>query len=96
MGAIGHIQNTGVSEDNWPASSPAKEGRKLSSLRLQENGVTYLCHEMIITVSFSEHPSSHIDTKYKKNILWGVPFMAQPLTNPTKIHEDVGSIPGLA
>ena len=26
----------------------------------------------------------------------GVPFMAQWLTNPPRIHEDVGSIPGLA
>ena len=26
----------------------------------------------------------------------GVPFMAQRLTNPTRIHEDVGSNPGLA
>ena len=26
----------------------------------------------------------------------GVPVMAQRLTNPTRIHEDVGSIPGLA
>ena len=26
----------------------------------------------------------------------GVPFMAQQLTNPTRIHEDVGLIPGLA
>ena len=25
----------------------------------------------------------------------GVPFMAQQLTNPTRIHEDVGSIPDL-
>ena len=25
----------------------------------------------------------------------GVPFMAQQLTNPTGIHEDEGSIPGL-
>ena len=26
----------------------------------------------------------------------GVPVMAQRLTNPTSIHEDVGSIPALA
>ena len=25
----------------------------------------------------------------------GVPFVAQQLTNSTRIHEDVGSIPGL-
>ena len=26
----------------------------------------------------------------------GVPFVAQRITNPTRIHKDVGSIPGLA
>jgi len=26
----------------------------------------------------------------------GVPVVAQPVTNPTSTHEDVGSIPGLA
>ena len=30
----------------------------------------------------------------KKTI--GVPIMVQQLTNPTSIHEDAGSIPGLA
>ena len=30
-----------------------------------------------------------------KNV-WGVPLMAQRVTNPTSIHEDVGLIPGLA
>ena len=27
---------------------------------------------------------------------WGVPLMAQRLMNPTRIHEDACSIPGLA
>ena len=26
----------------------------------------------------------------------GVPIVAQQLTNPTSIHDDVGSVPGLA
>ena len=28
--------------------------------------------------------------------MFGVPIMAQQLTNPASIHEDTGSIPGLA
>ena len=31
-----------------------------------------------------------------KNSEWGVPVMAQWLTNPTSSHEDSGSIPSLA
>ena len=37
----------------------------------------------------SRAKSANKDTK-------GVPTMAQQLANPTSIHEDVGSIPGLA
>ena len=32
----------------------------------------------------------------QRKAIQGVPFMAQRLTNPTRIHEDVGSTPGLA
>ena len=31
-----------------------------------------------------------------ERLLEGVPFVAQRLTNPTRIHENAGSIPGLA
>ena len=31
-----------------------------------------------------------------KSLNVGVPSLAQQLTNPTSIHEDLGSIPGLA
>ena len=32
---------------------------------------------------------------YVRIVIAGVPFMAQPLTIPTRMHEDVGSIPDL-
>ena len=35
-----------------------------------------------------------LQTEIKKD--WGVPVVAQWLTNPTRNHEVVGSIPGLA
>ena len=34
--------------------------------------------------------------QWVKNLTTGVPIMAQWLTNPTRNHEVVGSIPGLA
>ena len=37
----------------------------------------------------NKQPNSKVGRK-------GVPVMAQQLTNPANIHEDVGSIPGLA
>ena len=33
---------------------------------------------------------------FLKTITFGVPIVAQQLTNPTSIHEDASSIPGLA
>ena len=39
--------------------------------------------------------SLYIKTTIIKTV-WGVPIVAQRLMNPTKNHEDAGSIPGLA
>ena len=33
---------------------------------------------------------------WQKNVMFGIPFMVQWVTNLTGIHEDAGSIPGLA
>ena len=37
-----------------------------------------------------------MEVKNMTYLMKGVPFMAQQLTNQTSIHEDVGSILGLA
>ena len=34
--------------------------------------------------------------RQKKNVHWGVPVVAQWLTNPTRNHEVAGSLPALA
>ena len=39
-------------------------------------------------------PSQQEETNFNCPI--GVPFLAQQLTNPNRMHEDAGSIPGLA
>ena len=36
-----------------------------------------------------------ITTEMEAKVTVGVPVVAQRLTNPTSIHEDAGSIPGL-
>ena len=41
---------------------------------------------------FKSSPGSRNNKKLKM----GVPIVAQQVTNPTSIHEDAGSIPGLA
>ena len=35
-----------------------------------------------------------LDLTISRKTLTGIPFVAQWLTNPTRIHEDVGLIPG--
>ena len=44
---------------------------------------------------YTSTPQNEI-LRYKSNKIWGIPIVAQSVTNLTSIHEDVGSIPGLA
>ena len=51
--------------------------------------------ELVLVYYTSTH--IHADTKsFLKLEYYRVPIMVQQLTNPTSIHEDMGSIPGLA
>ena len=40
-----------------------------NSVKVQRNNLTYMYHEMMNMLKFSQHASFHIDTKQKKNVL---------------------------
>ena len=44
---------------------------------------------------FTDEERSLVFSYHSKNNKSGIPVVAQQLVNPTSIHEDVGSIPGL-
>ena len=52
--------------------------------------------EMTFSISLIRCEQPVFGYLLKMTYFFGVPFVAQWLTNPTKNHEVVGSIPGLA
>ena len=55
-----------------------------------------IIREMQITTTMRYHLIPARIAIIKKSTNDGVPFIAQKLMNPTRIHEDAGVIPGLA
>ena len=57
----------------------------------------HLCRPISTEASWKSSPSApmQVQVKADQNGIWGVPVMAQQLTNQIRIHEGVGSIPGL-
>ena len=62
-------------------ANPLSKARDQTRIPVDTSQIRFLC-----TLSFT----------FKKCSTVGVPVVAQQLTNPTSIHEDEGSIPGLA
>ena len=50
------------------------------------------CRAGLLNQKLKNH---YLQIKSKNRVTLGVPIVAQLLTNPTSIHEDAGSIPGL-
>ena len=60
-------------------------------------GKMYTCKFILVPVLYSGEKINKLIIIKKKNVPeMGVPFMAQQLTNWTRIHKDPGSIPGLS
>ena len=55
-----------------------------------------ICFNFIPIICFLPNPHKHFHKEYYQKKTTEVPIVAQGLTNLTRIHEDVGSIPGLA
>ena len=53
-------------------------------------------NEILPHTSYHSHTSYSHTSYHQKEVKWGVPIVAQWLTNLTRNHEVAGSIPGLA